>query len=217
MSKKAKVEPEKAKVEGGKEDKPVAGTDDDQTPLNPRQKMFISEYLVDLNATAAVIRSGYSKNGASVQGTRMLADPKIAAAVQIEMEKRSKRVEVTMDNVVKELAKMAFADMRQYVVWGEKEIKDGGEIKKELEMKLIHSSELPPELTAAVSEVKLTKDGLSFKLHDKKGSLELLGRHLGGFREIKEITGKGGGPIQVARAEALTDEELAKIAVNSDK
>jgi len=193
----------------------VRGMSETVAALNKKQAFFVQEYLIDLNATQAAIRAGYSEATAHVQGPRLLGHAGVKAAIAEAMAQRSERTEITMDMVVKELAKIAFTDMRQYVVWGEREAEDGG--KKELEMRLIHSSELPPELTAAVSEVKLTKDGLSFKLHDKKGSLELLGRHLGGFKEVKEITGKNGGPIQVARAEALDDEELARIASANSK
>lgn len=67
--------------------------------LSPKQQMFIKEYLVDLNATQAAIRAGYSENTAQQIGAENLSKPVIAEAIQIEMDKRSERVEVNQDYV----------------------------------------------------------------------------------------------------------------------
>ena len=68
--------------------------------LTTKQERFVSEYLVDLNATQAAIRAGYSENGANVQGGRLLANAKVAAAVAAAVAKRSKRTEITQDYVL---------------------------------------------------------------------------------------------------------------------
>ena len=73
---------------------------DKDTPLTPKQGMFCKEYLVDLNATQAAIRAGYSENTASEMGYENLTKPHIAEYVQGLMNKRSKRVEIDADWVL---------------------------------------------------------------------------------------------------------------------
>lgn len=68
--------------------------------LTPKQKMFIQEYLVDLNATQAAMRAGYSARTANEQGARLLAHVSVAAAVQEAMDKRSERTEINADYVL---------------------------------------------------------------------------------------------------------------------
>jgi len=68
--------------------------------LTPKQQAFVREYLIDLNATQAAIRCGYSEASAEVQGCRLLSNDKIAEAIQSEMEKRSKRTQISADYVL---------------------------------------------------------------------------------------------------------------------
>ena len=149
--------------------------------LNPRQQRFVQEYLIDLNATQAAIRAGYSARTANEQGARLLAKVSVAAAVQAEMDKRAKRTEITADRVLKELALLGFANAEEYFIWGP----DGVTIKD--------SAELTPEQTAAVAEVSqtVTEQGgtIRVKLYDKRASLELIGRHLGMFKDVVEHKG----------------------------
>ena len=74
------------------------------TSLTPRQQAFINEYLIDLNATQAAARAGYSVRTARSQGQRMLTKVDIEAAIQVATEARSKRTEIDQDWVVNELA-----------------------------------------------------------------------------------------------------------------
>ncbi len=148
--------------------------------LNPKQKRFIEEYLVDLNATQAAIRAGYSEKTAYSQGQRLLKHVEIVPAIEVAIAERSARTKVTADMVIQELAKIGFSDMRKFASWG-----DGVSFKE--------SSELEDGDAACVAEVAetITKDGGSvrIKLHDKKGALELLGKHLGIFIDKLEISG----------------------------
>jgi phage terminase small subunit len=68
--------------------------------LNPKQQRFVDEYLVDLNATQAAIRSGYSKKTAYSIGDELLKKPEVAARVQAAMDKRAERTEITADYVL---------------------------------------------------------------------------------------------------------------------
>lgn len=68
--------------------------------MTPKQKAFVREYLVDLNATQAAIRAGYSKRTAHVIGHENLKKPEIAAAIEVAMDQRTKRTEITADYVL---------------------------------------------------------------------------------------------------------------------
>ena len=68
--------------------------------LKPKQQRFADEYLVDLNATQAAIRAGYSKKTARSQGERLLTNVDVAAAIQAAQQKRSERVQITQDSVL---------------------------------------------------------------------------------------------------------------------
>jgi len=147
-----------------------------------KQERFCQEYIIDLNATQAAERTGYSKKTAYSQGQRLLKNVEIQARIQELMKERSERTEINQDMVIKELAKLGFSTMNDFATWG----KTG--------VALIESLELTPDQAACVSEVSetVTKDGgtVRFKLHDKKGSLELLGKHLGMFKEQLEHSGE---------------------------
>ncbi len=68
--------------------------------MTPKQRRFVEEYLVTLNATQAAIRAGYSENGAKVQGARLLVNAGVAKAVAAAKAKRSERTEITQDYVL---------------------------------------------------------------------------------------------------------------------
>ena len=171
-------------------------------PLNPKQRRFLEEYLVDLNASAAARRAGYSEKTAGQIGERLLKNVEVQKAIQAGQAARQQRTEVTQDMVLRELAKIAFADQRQVMKWG-----PGG-------VKLRDSSELTADEAAAVAEVSETigatgGGSLKLKTHDKVGALKLLGEHLGMFRQKLEVTGKDGGPVETKSNRDLSDEELA--------
>ena len=77
--------------------------------MTTKQQLFVDEYLVDLNATQAAIRAGYSEKTARSVGGENLTKPDIAAAIAKAIEARSERTEVTQDRVLEELAVLAFA------------------------------------------------------------------------------------------------------------
>lgn len=68
--------------------------------LTPKQQRFVEEYLIDLNATQAAIRAGYSAKTAQVIGAENLTKPIISKCIQEAMEKRSQRTEITADFVI---------------------------------------------------------------------------------------------------------------------
>lgn len=173
--------------------------------LTPKQERFVAEYLVDLNATQAAIRAGYSPKDADVQGPRLLGNVGIAAAVAKAKEKRNARVEITQDRVLEELAILAFSDVTHYVV------DDAGYVKL--------ADDAPPGANRAISSIKRhinmddkgnTLVDAEIKLWDKPGPLKLAGRHVGLFPDRIEVTGKDGGPIET-RGEMTSAERRARL------
>lgn len=144
--------------------------------LPEKQQRFVDEYLIDLNATQAAIRAGYSPNTATEQASQLLTKLNIKAHVDAAIADRSKRTGVTQDRVVRELARLAFADPTQVVNFRTGEV----------------YGNLSEDDRAIIAGVKV-KDGDTFterevKLTDKTRALELLGRHLGMFKDGMSIT-----------------------------
>lgn len=153
--------------------------------LNPKQQAFVQEYLIDLNATQAAIRAGYAERTAYSQGQRLLKHVEIQAAIQKAQLAREKRTEVTADQVIKQLAKIAFHDIRDVVIWGE-----GGHIR------IKAADEIDGTVLQEISE-SVTDSGNTcrVKLNDRMKALELLGRHMGLFTDNVKLSGEVGVKI----------------------
>jgi len=178
-----------------------------ETELTPKQRAFVREYLIDLNATQAAIRAGYSENTAHAIGHENLSKPEIADAIVSAMELRAKRTDITADRVLQELAKIGFSDIRKAVKWQsslitEEDNPDGGDIAviKTVvtnTVQMIASDEIDDDTAACISEVSQNATGgIKIKLHDKRAALVDIGKHLGMFKERVEHTGANGGPIE---------------------
>ncbi|MBD1373762.1 terminase small subunit [Hazenella sp. IB182357] len=161
------------------------------TKLTPKQKTFVNEYIVDLNATKAAIRAGYSEKSARFSGHENLTKPNIQAAIQKALDKREARTEVTADMVLKQWAKIAFADIKDVVTWEHEDVmikrdKKTGEPVMEnlLTIDLKPSDEVDGTILSEVSET-IMKDGrkVTVKMNDRMRALEMLGRHLGMFND----------------------------------
>lgn len=176
---------------------PKRKTDDRPTrPLTPKQARFVSEYLVDLNATQAAIRAGYSARTADDIGRQLLGKTPVAEAVAAQQKAREVRTGVTADRVVAELARVAFGNSRAVMRWSA-----GGVTLRE-------SSELTDDEAALVSEVSETVSqagtAVKLKTHDKVRALELLGKHLGMFVDKVEHSGAIAGGLAERMAAART-------------
>lgn len=149
--------------------------------LTPKQARFVEEYLIDLNATRAAIRSGYSEKTARQTGAENLSKPDIFTAISDAQAKRSARTHITQDRVLAELAKIGFSDLRKVLTTG------GG---------LRSPEDWDDETAGAISslEVVVRSDGSQdedgnrilehvhkIKAWDKLSALEKLGKHLGMF------------------------------------
>ena len=75
--------------------------------LSPKQERFVSEYLIEPNATAAAIKAGYKEKTASQQGHNLLQNPEIKSAIKSAQKERAKRTQVTQDYVIEKLKKIA--------------------------------------------------------------------------------------------------------------
>lgn len=156
--------------------------------LTAKQQRFVDEYLIDLNATQAAIRVGYSKKTADQQASRLLTNVKVREYLAQRQADRANRTEITQDMVLNELAKIGFSDIRKIVRWGETQVRmvdgedDGPEDMVPYHgLALIDSTEIDDNTAGAIAEVSQGRDGLKVKLHDKKGALVDIGRHLGMF------------------------------------
>ncbi len=152
--------------------------------LTPKQKRFVAEYLVDLNATAAAIRAGYSKKTAEAIGYENLRKPQIESAINKARQEQQKRTEITQDMVILETAKIAFFDIRKLFD------KNG---------KPLDISELDDDTAASLAGLDVQgvtdKDEdyigyiKKYKMADKLKALELLGKHVGAFEGKKNEQG----------------------------
>lgn len=145
--------------------------------LTPKQAKFVEEYLIDLNATQAAIRAGYSAKTAKQQGQRLLTNVDVAEAVSGRRETLSQVVEVTQERIVAEYARMAFYDPASIAgqpMNGPEDIPN-----------------LPEEVRRAIVGWGWDKAGnFTLKLADKNAALTNLGRHLGMFTDKVEHSGE---------------------------
>lgn len=148
--------------------------------MTKKQKIFADEYLIDLNATRAykVAYPSIKKDEiAAVNGSKLLRNTKVADYIQKRMQDRQKRTEITQDRVLEELAAIAFARATDFA-----EIKGRCVIIKD-------TSGLSEQQIKAIAGIKEGKFGIELKLNDKEKALELLGRHLGMFKDRLEVSG----------------------------
>jgi phage terminase small subunit len=154
--------------------------------LNPKQLAFVQAYLIEQNATKAAITAGYSAKTAHSQGPRLLDHVGIKKAIQKEFDKRAARVQVTADDVLQELKRLAFVDFsKAYDSKG----------------RLLPIKKMPEDIRRAIAGIDVITNSLGtktkkIKFYDKAKSLEMLGRHLKLFTDKREITGADGKPIQ---------------------
>lgn len=164
--------------------------------LTEKQRRFVEEYLVDLNATQASIRAGYSQKTAYSVGHENLSKPEIADAIAEAKAERSRRTQVTQDQVIRELARLGFSDLRKVMT------KDGA---------LLSPEEWDDDTAAAISSLEVVtvhkgdEDGEGrkvpervhkIKVWDKNSALEKLGKHLGLYTDKLSIGGDPDNPIK---------------------
>lgn len=167
--------------------------------LTKKQKRFCDEYLVDLNATQAAIRSGYSQRTAQEQSSRLLSNVMVQEYIQKRKMDRIKRTEITQDFVLSELMAIASVNATDYARVVEKNATtevDGQIIQLyDAEGNPVMYRTVEPLLTEELTEtqkkalavIKKGRDGFEIKPYDKLKVLELLGRHLGMWDKKTEM------------------------------
>jgi phage terminase small subunit len=139
-----------------------------------KRAVFVREYLVDRNGTRAAIAAGYARRSASVTSCRLLRNAKVQAEVSELTEQRLQRLEISADTVLQELAKIAFANIKDFF-----SVQDDGSITLDL-------SQVTPVQAAGLADLRLdeytSEKGCirrtRVKLGPKTRALELLGKHL---------------------------------------
>lgn len=151
-------------------------------PLTAKQARFVEEYLVDLNATQAAIRAGYSAKTAEQQGSRLLGNVEVSATIATAQQQRSERVQLHADDVLSELRALVRSNVKHFVIGelGQVELAPGA----------------PEDAWRAVASVKhkirSDDDGVTreveLKLWDKNSAIDKAMKHLGLLAEGASIT-----------------------------
>lgn len=184
--------------------------------LTNKQKRFCDEYLIDLNVTQAAIRSGYSKKYAMAHAYELLDKTQVKKYLDKRMKDREIRTEITQDFVLKELYAIAKSNGSHYAkvvkksymkpVYDEQGNKIGEEEAFYKDVELKETKDLTVEEKKAITAIKNTKFGINVETADKVKALELLGKHLGMFKDKVEVSGNINNPY-----EGLSTEDLKKL------
>lgn len=181
--------------------------------LTAKQELFCNEYLIDLNAAQAAIRAGYSVDTAKQMGCENLAKPYLNEYISELKAIRLKKCEISQENVLKELAKIGFADIRNFY-------NHEGNLRKPHELDDNSAAALA---SIDVDEIKEynrdtgTRDVVGItkkiKLHSKTTALDLLGRHLGIFeKDNKQRSSEG---LKLIIKEVITQDVRGNLPDNS--
>lgn len=187
--------------------------------ITEKQKRFVDEYLIDLNATRAY-KAAYPSvkkdEVAASAAVRLLRNVKVQAYMKERQKKIQERTEVTQDRVILELARIAFSNgsdfakvvtkPRKRMVWNDQTQEYEEKEIEEQFVELVDTDALPVDKRAAIAAIKEGKYGIEVASCDKVKALELIGKHLGMFKDKVEISGQVNNPM-----EGLTTEELKKL------
>lgn len=177
--------------------------------LNAHQRRFVDEYVIDLNATRAAERAGYSAKSAYSQAHDLLKKPEIQTLIQAAFEARSQRTQIAADDVVRELRWIAQSDVAEVM-----------QVDEEGRVFVRSLTDLPERVRRAISKITqrttevVTQDGrtvekiqLAVEFHSKTAALRMLMDHLGMDAPKRiESTGKDGGPVETKVNHGLTPE-----------
>lgn len=166
--------------------------------LTDKQEMFCKEYLIDLNATQAAIRAGYSKKTASVIANENLIKPYIQNRIAELKEQRAKRIEIDSDGVLRELKNWAEGDYTELMLLTAKQIK-----------------ELSPEIRRLITGFKRTtrripgtdeeEIQIEIKFIDKIKAMEMISKHIGFYEKDNSQSNKQ--PIIISLGEGTKPNE----------
>lgn len=174
--------------------------------LTPKQQRFVEEYLIDLNATQAAIRAGYSEKTAKEIGSENLTKPNIAKAIQEAQNKRTKQTQIDAAYVLRRLVEIDQMDVLD-IMDGNYCLKPIGEWPK-IWRQYISNIENLEEFEGFGEDRTQTGWLKKIKWPDKTKNLELLGKHVsvGAFKDKIEHTGPNGGPIDLSLKVVFDDD-----------
>lgn len=152
--------------------------------LTKKNEVFCEEYLIDLNATQAAIRAGYSVESAGSIGSELLKKPEIRARIDKEMAERSKRTGINADRVLRELARVAFLNPKDVINLNTAEVKEDASeddlaVIAGVKVKYVPHKDFD-ENGDPVIEQAIERE---VRMADKLKALELCGKHLGMFKD----------------------------------
>lgn len=163
--------------------------------LTDKRRKFCDEYLIDLNATQAAIRAGYTEKYANTNASKLLQNTTISQYIRERQKELSRKTEITQERVIRELALIAFSNATDYARVVEKKMKievdgvlvdvldeDGNPIMYRT-VEPVLTEELTDDQKRALAVIKKGRDGLEVRPCSKEKALELLGRHLGMFTD----------------------------------
>ena len=162
--------------------------------LTDKQERFCGEYLQDLCGAQAAIRAGYSASSANRIAARLLSKVHIQKKVEALKAERAKRLDISAERVLKELARLAFGDPAEIVSVGRR-----GRITVK------PTADLTEDQRRTIQAVSETPNGIKIKFADKLRALELVGKHIGLFVDRVQVE-------QARPLEGMTDAELEEIA-----
>lgn len=191
--------------------------------MTDKQIIFANEYLIDLNGTRAY-KEAYphvkNDNTAAAAATRLMNNPEVKDYIDKRIKDRLERIEVTQDDVIQELAAIAFANGSDYAKVVTKPVmiqtsegdyvpaldSEGNQMYYQA-VEIEETEELTKRQIKAISGIKQGKNGIELTTYDKVKALELLGRHLGMFKDKVEVSGNVNNPF-----EGLSTEQLLRLA-----
>lgn len=191
--------------------------------MTDKQIIFANEYLIDLNGTRAY-KEAYphvkNDNTAAAAATRLMNNPEVKDYIDKRIKDRLERIEVTQDDVIQELAAIAFANGSDYAKVVTKPVmiqtsegdyvpvldSEGNQMYCQA-VEITETDKLSRRQIKAISGIKQGKNGIELTTYDKVKALELLGRHLGIFKDKVEVSGNINNPF-----EGLTTEQLLRLA-----
>lgn len=188
----------------------------DKDGLTTKQRVFILEYLRDFNATRAAMAAGYSKRTAYAIGFENLRKPDIQREIERFKTDMIDGLGLSVQRIVMEYMKIAFADMTDYVAFGTREMPvrdeygivedaDGNPVMEMMGFVDLHESD---EVDGTIiSEVKMGRDGVSIKLHSKISALKALEKYTDFLTEMQKAQlEKARVEISKLRGEELDDD-----------
>lgn len=165
--------------------------------LNEKQKRFADEYLIDLNATQAAIRAGYSPRSAGEQASRLLKNAKVRAYIDERMAELSRRTGVNQERILRELARIAFVNAPDLINMEDATVREDATVDDMAAIASVRVKVIPTENGQGIER--------EIRLADKIRALDLLGKRFAMWTERQQIDANFG--VQIIDDVGGTDEE----------